>query len=74
MISYLIPGQKLDVIHEASPEVSEPRSVRKTVGDAPSTDDAASRPSSHGRRLITVAAEPKFHSTHVPRSCTKKLK
>ncbi|KAH6789881.1 hypothetical protein C2S51_004887 [Perilla frutescens var. frutescens] len=71
MISYLIPGQKLDVIPEASPEVSESHSVRKATEDAA----VASRLSpSHGRRLLTVTTEPKFHSTHTPRSCTKKIK
>ncbi|KAI3445844.1 hypothetical protein Pfo_002509 [Paulownia fortunei] len=78
MTSLLIPGQKLDVIHETSPEVSELRRAGKPTGNAPPTDDAAacaaSRSSSRGRRPITVATEPNFHKTHVPRSCTKKLK
>ncbi|KAK6159170.1 hypothetical protein DH2020_006484 [Rehmannia glutinosa] len=76
--SFLVPGQKLDVIHEASPEVSEVKRAGKTTGNAPLTDDAAAcaatRSSSRGRRPITVATEPNFHSTHLTRTCTKKLK
>lgn len=70
---YLIPGKKLEVIHEISPEVvSEPSREQK----ASLNDDAAaaSRSSSRGRQHVTVAAQPNLHSTHVPRSCTKKLK
>ncbi|KAK6158260.1 hypothetical protein DH2020_005574 [Rehmannia glutinosa] len=78
MSSFLVPGQKLDVIHEASPEVSEVKRAGKTTGNAPLTDDAAacaaSQSSSRGRRPITVATEPNFHSTHLTRTCTKKLK
>ncbi|KAK4438035.1 hypothetical protein Salat_0137600 [Sesamum alatum] len=65
MISCLVPGQKLDVIHEASPEVSELRTARKPTGN-----DAHSS----SKRPVTVAVGPNFHSTHVPRSCIKKLK
>ncbi|KAK4380846.1 hypothetical protein Sango_3024800 [Sesamum angolense] len=65
IISYLVPGQKLDVIHEASPEVSELRTTRKPTGN-----DAHSS----SRRPVTIAVGPNFHSTHVPRSCTKKVK
>ncbi|KAL0334999.1 UNVERIFIED_CONTAM: hypothetical protein Sradi_4711800 [Sesamum radiatum] len=63
IISYLVPGQKLDVIHEASPEVSELRTARKPT-DAHSSS----------RRPVTLAVGPNFHSTHVPRSCAKKVK
>ncbi|KAL8541674.1 hypothetical protein ACS0TY_002803 [Phlomoides rotata] len=68
MSPYLIPGQKLEVIPENSPEVvSEARMEQKASVNAPSINDAAaSRPSLHGRRHVTVAVEP--------RSCTKKLK
>ncbi|XP_011088016.1 uncharacterized protein LOC105169333 [Sesamum indicum] len=65
IISYLVPGQKLDVIHEASPEVLELRTARKPIGN-----DAHSS----SRRPVTVAVGPNFHSTHVPRTCTRKLK
>ncbi|KAK6159154.1 hypothetical protein DH2020_006468 [Rehmannia glutinosa] len=41
MSSFLVPSQKLDVIHEASPEVSEVKRAGKTTGNAPLTDDAA---------------------------------
>ncbi|KAL0356967.1 UNVERIFIED_CONTAM: hypothetical protein Scaly_1382400 [Sesamum calycinum] len=65
IISYLVPGQKLDVIHEASPKVSELRTTRKPTGN-----DAHSS----SRRPVTIAVGPNFHSTHVPRSSTKKVK
>ncbi|GFP88685.1 hypothetical protein PHJA_001012200 [Phtheirospermum japonicum] len=64
---FLIPGQKLEVIHENSPEVLELK-VRK-ANNAPPGDDAAAWSSLHGRRPITVA------TPHVPtRTCPKKLK
>ncbi|KAL3843820.1 hypothetical protein ACJIZ3_001223 [Penstemon smallii] len=79
MISYLVPGKKLDVIHEAaaaaaSPEVLEQRQQedRNQTGYGA----AASRSSSSGKRPATVAVEPNFQTTHhvLPRSsCTKKL-
>ncbi|PIN04514.1 hypothetical protein CDL12_22954 [Handroanthus impetiginosus] len=78
-MSYLIPGQKLEVIPETSPEVSELKKAGKVTGNATPTSDAAacdaSRSSARGRQhATTVAVEPNFHSIHVPRSCTKKLK
>ncbi|KAL6517549.1 hypothetical protein OROMI_033250 [Orobanche minor] len=74
--TFLAPGQKLDAIHEDSPHVLELKRAGKL--NDPSRDDAAacagSRSSSRGRQPITVATEPNFHSTHLPRTCSKKLK
>lgn len=73
--TFLTPGRKLDVIHELSPEVSELRKIRKPTEDtaAAAAKFAASRSSSCGKRLVTIATEPNSHSPHVPR-CSKKLK
>ncbi|KAL3614404.1 hypothetical protein CASFOL_042478 [Castilleja foliolosa] len=63
---FLIPGQKLDVIPENSPEVLELKMAGKANADA--ADCAAASPSSlHGQRPITGA-------TYALRGCTKKLK
>ncbi|KAL6494623.1 hypothetical protein OROGR_031423 [Orobanche gracilis] len=74
--TFLAPGQKLDVIHEDSPHVMELKRAEKL--NDPSRNAAAasagSRSSSRGRRPIRVATEPNFHSKHLPRTCTKKLK
>ncbi|XP_051136018.1 uncharacterized protein LOC127254782 [Andrographis paniculata] len=69
MNSFLIPGQKLDVIHEVSPEVWK---AVKPSGNNPPVDDSSSRSSSCGKRSVTVGREPNFfHSKHAPKSCTK---
>ncbi|KAL6545856.1 hypothetical protein OROGR_009730 [Orobanche gracilis] len=74
--TFLAPGQKLDVIHEDSPHVLELKRDGKLNDHSPDAAAACagSRSSSRGRRPITVPTEPNFHSTHLPRTCTKKLK
>ncbi|XP_073065739.1 uncharacterized protein [Primulina eburnea] len=72
--SFLIPGQKLEVIHENSPKHPELKRVGKETrnGVSSSTVDSSSRSTSRRRRPVT-AVEPNFHGINTPRSCTKKL-
>ncbi|KZV38044.1 hypothetical protein F511_13298 [Dorcoceras hygrometricum] len=73
--SFLIPGQKLEVIHEILPKHSELRSARKETRNDVSfpTVDTSFRSTPRIRRHVT-AVEPNFHGTDTPRSCcTKKL-
>ncbi|XP_073273388.1 uncharacterized protein [Primulina huaijiensis] len=73
--SFLIPGQKLEVIHENSPKHSELRRVGKETRNNISspTVDSLFRSTPCRRRPVT-AVQPNFHGTNTPRSgCTRKL-
>ncbi|KAL2460354.1 hypothetical protein Adt_43774 [Abeliophyllum distichum] len=54
---YFIPGQKMEVIHETSAGVPHLQKRGNLAGIV--------------RRPVTIGKEPNFHSTHVPRSCSR---
>ncbi|KAI4296495.1 hypothetical protein L6164_036448 [Bauhinia variegata] len=60
----------LSAISETSSNILQPKEAAKPSGKA---TDASSRSCSRGRRATTTPKEPKFHSLHVPKSCTRKL-
>ncbi|XP_020969887.1 uncharacterized protein LOC107623890 isoform X2 [Arachis ipaensis] len=66
---------KLSVILEKPSKIAKPKDAakpRQNDASPPTSNGAASnsKPCSRGRRTLTVPKEPKFHSLHVPRSCT----
>ncbi|XP_073140022.1 uncharacterized protein [Henckelia pumila] len=72
--SFLIPGKKLEVIHENSPKHSELRRVRKETRNNISSPTVDSSLRSTSSRRPVTAVQPNFHGTNTPRSgCTRKL-
>ncbi|KAM7479071.1 hypothetical protein LguiA_027284 [Lonicera macranthoides] len=72
------PSRKaqLSVIKETSSKILRPKEgIKPRESNAPkaAVASAKSRSSSRGRRPVTVPTEPKFHSTHVPKSCTRNI-
>ncbi|QHN80499.1 uncharacterized protein DS421_20g678730 [Arachis hypogaea] len=67
---------KLSVILEKPSKIAKPKDAakpRQNDASPPTSNGGAasnSKPCSRGRRTLTVPKEPKFHSLHVPRSCT----
>lgn len=75
MASLITPGQRLTVIKETSSEASKSKSAGKAHEGGVTTvtkasGSTSSRPSSQGRKPLTVPKEPNFHSAHKPKSCT----
>ncbi|XP_076923312.1 uncharacterized protein LOC143585402 [Bidens hawaiensis] len=65
--SQRMPGQQLGVIKEKSSILSSD----VTVGANKSRAVSAARSTSRGKRLVTIAKEPNFHASHLPRTCSK---
>ncbi|KAL4356290.1 hypothetical protein AHAS_Ahas09G0071900 [Arachis hypogaea] len=66
---------KLSVILEKPLKIAKPKDTAKSCqndASSPTSNGATSNSKlcSRGRRTLTVPKEPKFHSLHVPRSCT----
>ncbi|KAI3774623.1 hypothetical protein L1987_49182 [Smallanthus sonchifolius] len=66
--SVRMPGQQLGVIEEKSSKLTNDV---KMVGNNTRAVSAA-RSTSRGKRHVTVAKEPNFHTSHLPRTCSKK--
>ncbi|KAF5760279.1 hypothetical protein HanXRQr2_Chr16g0751601 [Helianthus annuus] len=64
-----MPGQQLGVIDEKSSKL--PCDV--TVETNKSRAVSAARSTSRGKRPVTVAKEPNFHTSHLPRTCSKNV-
>ncbi|KAI3815312.1 hypothetical protein L1987_14975 [Smallanthus sonchifolius] len=64
-----MPGQQLGVIEEKSSKLPSDVMVETNKSRAVS----AARSTSRGKRPVTVAKEPNFHTLHLPRTCSKKI-
>ncbi|KAK9060319.1 hypothetical protein SSX86_021023 [Deinandra increscens subsp. villosa] len=64
-----MPGQQLGVIDEKSSRLPSDVMVVANKSRAVS----AARSTSRGKRHVTVAKEPNFHTSHLPRTCSKKV-
>ncbi|PWA81111.1 hypothetical protein CTI12_AA178950 [Artemisia annua] len=62
------PGQQLEVIKEKSSKLASDVAVAENKTRAVS----ATRSTSRGKRPLTIPKEPYFHTSHLPRSCSKK--
>ncbi|XP_076927458.1 uncharacterized protein LOC143591017 [Bidens hawaiensis] len=65
--SQRIPGQQLGVIKEKSSKLLSD----VTVGANKSRAVSAARSTSRGKQPVTIAKEPNFHTSHLPRTCSK---
>ncbi|KAI7745986.1 hypothetical protein M8C21_026850 [Ambrosia artemisiifolia] len=66
--SVRMPGQQLGAVEENSKLTS----VVKVVGNK-TRAVSATRSTSRGKRPVTVAKELNFHTSHLPRTCSKKI-
>ncbi|KAI3789114.1 hypothetical protein L2E82_01902 [Cichorium intybus] len=62
------PGQPLGVIKEKTCKL-----ISDDVADKKTRAISATRSISQGKRTVTIAKEPNFHTSHHPRSCSKKI-
>ncbi|XP_076886593.1 uncharacterized protein LOC143536501 [Bidens hawaiensis] len=65
--SQRMPGQQLGVIKEKSSKLLSD----VTVGANKSRAVSAARSTSRGKQPVTIAKEPNFHTSHLPRTCSK---
>ncbi|RAL45005.1 hypothetical protein DM860_003764 [Cuscuta australis] len=78
MASHVIPGRKLATIDESSSKVAKTTKTREgnengAFATHQETPFPFLRSNSRGRKQVTIPKEPHFHTTHVPRSCARKL-
>ncbi|KAK1414580.1 hypothetical protein QVD17_30327 [Tagetes erecta] len=64
-----MPCQQLGVIDEKSSKLSGDVTTEANKSRAVS----AARSTSRGKRPLTIAKEPNFHTSHLPRTCSKKV-
>ena len=78
MASQITQGEQLSLTTETPSEDSksleaETPSKNGSKSAAGIRAPSGSKLSSRGRRPVTIPKEPKFHTSHMPKSCVKKV-
>lgn len=78
MTSRITRGEELSLAAETPSKDSKDLDAKTpsknvTKGLVRSRTPAGSKSSSRGRRTVTIPKEPNFHTSHMPKSCVKKI-